>query len=173
MCLDETGGGSGFGAATAHLFASEGARVLIADLNEEAAKKVAASASSSNGSVVYQKANVASRQSWVELVERIEKDFGGQLDIVVNNAGTSYPYKPTLEVTEEEYDMTMDVNCKSIFWSVNVCVPAMLKAGRGGSIVNTASIGGSRPRPGLVWYAASKGTVLNVSIFCLCPVCFG
>ncbi|KAJ9646012.1 hypothetical protein H2204_000674 [Knufia peltigerae] len=162
--LDEKGGGSGFGAATVLLFASEGARVLIADMNEEAAKKVAASANSANnGSVVYQKANVASRQSWVELVERIEKDFGGQLDILVNNAGTSYPYKPTLEVTEEEYDMTMNVNCKSIFWSINVCVPAMLKAGRGGSIVNTASIGAMRPRPGLVWYAASKGTVANAT----------
>lgn len=165
----ETGGGSGFGAATALLFASEGARVLIADLNEEAAKKVAVSASSNNGSIVYQKANVTSRQSWVELVERIEKDFGGQLDIVVNNAGTSYPHKPTLEVTEEEYDLTMNVNCKSIFWSVNICVPAMLKAGRGGAFVNTASIGAMRPRPGLVWYAASKGTVANVSISSAMP----
>lgn len=97
-------------------------------------------------------------------MERIEKEFSGQLDIVVNNAGTSYPYKPTLDVTEEEYDMTMGVNCKSIFWSVNVCVPHILKSGRGGAFVNTASIGGSRPRPGLVWYAASKGTVVNVGV---------
>jgi NAD(P)-dependent dehydrogenase (short-subunit alcohol dehydrogenase family) len=163
-----SGGGSGFGAATTLLFASEGARVLIADLNEEGAKKVAAKASE-NGSVVYQKANVTARQSWVELIERIKNDFGGQLDIVVNNAGTSYPYKPTLSVTEEDYDTTMAVNCKSIFWSVNVCVPHMLKGGRGGAFVNTASIGGSRPRPGLVWYAASKGTVVNVTHILIIP----
>lgn len=156
------GGGSGFGAATSLLFASEGAHVLIADMNDEAAKKIAAKASS-NGSITFQKANVTSRQSWEELIARIDKDFAGRLDIVVNNAGTSYPWKQTLEVTEEDYDMTMNVNCKSIFWSVKVCVPAMLKTGRGGAFVNTASIGGSRPRPGLVWYAASKGTVINVS----------
>ena len=131
-------------------------------------QKVAASASP-NGSIVCQKANVASRQSWVELVERIDKDFAGQLYIVVNNAGTSYPWKPTLEVTEADYDKTMNVNCKSIFWSVNVCVPAMLKTGRGGAFVNTASIGGTRPRPGLVWYAASKGLVVNVRIFFSLP----
>lgn len=59
--------------------------------------------------------------------------------------------------------MTMNFNCKSIFWSANVCVPAMLKAGRVGAFVGTALIGGTRPRPGVVWYAARKGCVKIVS----------
>ncbi len=81
---------------------------------------------------------------------------------MVNNAGTSYKNKPTLEVTEDEFDRVMAVNVKSIYLSVNVCVPALKKRG-GGSIVNIASIGAMRPRPGLVWYNASKGAVANVS----------
>lgn len=153
------GGASGFGEATAQLFASEGARVVIADLNETGGAKVAAT---NPDKFVFHKANVATQEAWQQLVQVAEEKFG-QIDIVVNNAGTSYANKPTLDVSEAEFDMTMDVNVKSIFWSVKVCVPAMLKAGRGGNFVNVASIGATRPRPGLVWYAASKGTVANVS----------
>lgn len=156
-----TGGASGFGLATTILFAAEGARVVVADLNEQGGKKVAAR---DPENIVFQKANVATQQSWQDLVQTAESTFG-HVDIVVNNAGTSYANKPTLDVTEEEYDMTMDVNCKSIFWSVKEVVPAMIKTGRGGAFVNVASIGATRPRPGLVWYAASKGTVANVSNF--------
>ena len=74
-------------------------------------------------------------------------------------------------MTEDEFDRVMAVNVKSIYWSVPAAVPAMRKRG-GGSIVNVASIGAMRPRPGLVWYNASKGAVANVSLpsfasFCL------
>jgi NAD(P)-dependent dehydrogenase (short-subunit alcohol dehydrogenase family) len=154
-----TGGASGFGAATAQLFASEGAKVLIADLNESDGTRIAAT---NPKQMIFQKANVATQQSWRELVQTVEQQFG-KLDIVVNNAGTSYANKPTLEVTEEEFDLTNDVNVKSIFWSVKACVPAMQRSGKGGCFVNVASIGAMRPRPGLVWYAASKASVANVS----------
>ncbi|KEF59446.1 uncharacterized protein A1O9_04290 [Exophiala aquamarina CBS 119918] len=155
-----TGGSSGFGAATAQLFASEGAFVLIADLNEAGGVQLAAS---NPEKIVFQKANIATQETWQQLVQTAEEKFG-RLDIVVNNAGTSYANKPTLQVTEAEFDLTMDVNVKSIFWSVKVCVPAMLKNGKkSGAFVNVASIGATRPRPGLVWYAASKGTVANAT----------
>lgn len=132
---------------------------MIADLNETSGAKVAAT---DPDKFVFHKANVATQEAWEQLVQVAEEKFG-HIDIVVNNAGTSYANKPTLDVSEAEYDMTMDVNVKSIFWSIKVCVPAMLKTGRGGNFVNVASIGATRPRPGLVWYAASKGTVANVS----------
>ncbi|KAJ9633871.1 hypothetical protein H2204_006657 [Knufia peltigerae] len=157
-----TGGASGFGAATASLFVSEGARVLIADLNETLGAQVAAT---NPDRIVYQKANIAKREGWQQLLQTIDQKFSGKLDIVVNNAGTSYANKPTLDVTEEEFDLTMDVNVKSIFWSVKECVPFMKTCGtaKGGAIINVASIGAMRPRPGLVWYAASKGTVANAT----------
>lgn len=69
--------------------------------------------------------------------------------------------QPTLEVTEEDFDRVFDINVKSIYHSVPACIPAMRKAG-GGSIINISSIGSERPRPGLVWYNASKAAVTNV-----------
>ena len=72
--------------------------------------------------------------------------------------------KPTLEVTEDEFDMVMNVNVKSIFFGVQAALPWMLEH-TGGSIINVASIGAVRPRGGLVWYSASKGAVLTVRSF--------
>jgi NAD(P)-dependent dehydrogenase (short-subunit alcohol dehydrogenase family) len=96
-------------------------------------------------------------------VETAVKEFG-RLDIVVNNAGTTYKNKPTAEVTEDEFERVMSVNVKSIFWSVKTVIPQMQKQGGGGSIINISSSGSIRPRPGLVWYNASKGAVSNVSL---------
>lgn len=157
--LTISGGASGFGAATAQLFAAEGASVVIADLNDTDGQKIAAA---NPENIVYQNANIAKQEGWAKLLETVRQRFG-RLDIVVNNAGTSYANKPTLEVTEEEFDVTMTVNVKSIFWSIKECVPVMLESGPGGCFVNVASIGATRPRPGLVWYAVSKGAVANVS----------
>lgn len=105
-------------------------------------------------------ANVTNKEDWVKVVEDAVNSFGG-VDILVNNAGTSYKNKPTLEVTEEEFDKVFLVNVKSIYHSIPAIVPAMRQRG-GGSIINIASIGVMRPRPGLVWYNASKGAVANV-----------
>lgn len=65
--------------------------------------------------------------------------------------GTSYKNKPTIDVTEAEFDKVMAVNVKSIYWSVPAVIPALQERG-GGAIINIASIGAMRPRPGLVWY---------------------
>lgn len=67
-------------------------------------------------------------------------------------------------MTEDEFDKVFAVNVKSIFHSVRHVVPNMINQGEGGSIINIASIGATRPRPGLVWYNASKAAVTNVSI---------
>ena len=80
----------------------------------------------------------------------------------MNNAGASYKNKPTAEVTEEDFDKCFTVNVKSVFHSIAAAVPALEERG-GGAIINVASIGATRPRPGLVWYNASKGAVANAT----------
>jgi NAD(P)-dependent dehydrogenase (short-subunit alcohol dehydrogenase family) len=104
--------------------------------------------------------SVTDASVWKTLVSTAKDKFGG-LDIVINNAGTSYRNKATIEVTEAEFDRCFSVNVKSVFLSIPACVPALEERG-GGAIINVASIGASRPRPGLVWYNASKGAVANV-----------
>ena len=104
--------------------------------------------------------SVTDAATWQTLVRTAKEKFGG-LDIVVNNAGTSYRNKATAEVTEEEFDKCFTVNVKSVFLSIPAAVPALEERG-GGAIINIASIGAVRPRPGLVWYNASKGAVANV-----------
>ena len=137
----------------------EGAKVFIGDINTAGAEKIAAR---SQGSVVVQQMNVAKREDWDAAVDRILKEFR-RLDILINNAGTSYKNKPTLEVTEEEFHRVFDVNVFGIFHSVAAVFPLFLKADNGGVCVNISSCGAERPRQGLVWYNASKGAVSNVS----------
>ncbi|KAI9705697.1 MAG: hypothetical protein M1820_005107 [Bogoriella megaspora] len=154
-----TGGASGFGAAMSTLFSHEGCRVLLADLNEDGAKSLASTLGSN---VQAEKMDVTSGEDWERVIDGIISNWG-RLDIVVNNAGTSYKNKPTAEVTEQEFDRVFNVNVKSIFWSGKIAIPAILKSGNGGSIINISSIGSLRPRPGLVWYNATKGAVSNAT----------
>lgn len=157
-----TGGGNsqGFGASIATRFAAEGAKVLITDLDGPGASSVAASLSNPNAKSA--EMDVSSEADWKRVVEGVVADWG-RLDIVINNAGTTYRNKPSLEVTEEEYERVFRVNVKSVFWCAKVAIPVMQKQGGGGCVVNVSSVGSVRPRPGLVWYNASKGAVSNVS----------
>lgn len=156
------GAASGFGLACTKKFVDEGAKVVAADLNASGLESAYSSSSTFSAQVATVTANVTSAPDWEKMVELAVSKFGG-LDILVNNAGTSYKNKPTLEVTELEFDKVMAVNVKSIFLSIPAAVPALKKRG-GGSIINIASIGVMRPRPGLVWYNASKGAVANVRL---------
>jgi NAD(P)-dependent dehydrogenase (short-subunit alcohol dehydrogenase family) len=78
--------------------------------------------------------------------------------------------KPTVEVTEDEWERVFKVNVKSIYLAAHTVIPRLIQQGQGGSIVNISSTGASRPRPGLVWYNASKGAVTNVSDLHICVV---
>lgn len=157
-----TGGANeiGFGAAISRRFVSEGAKVIIGDLDEAGAVSVAKNMNSDNVKGI--KMNVCEEADWKNAVETVVKEFG-RLDIIVNNAGTTYRNKPTVEVTDEEWERVFGVNVKSIFWSVKIGIPQLQKQGAGGSMINIASTGSIRPRSGLVWYNASKGAVSNVS----------
>jgi len=149
-----TGGASGFGQGIAELFAREGARVAIADLNEQAARKVAASMSNDALAV---RCDVSRRGDVDAAVKAMVERFQ-TIDILINNAGTTHVRRPMLEVDEAEFDRIMAVNVKSIFLFAHAVVPLMREK-KSGVIINIGSTAGIRPRPGLTWYNASKGAV--------------
>lgn len=149
-----TGAASGFGAETARIFAAEGARVAIADINDDGAKNVADSLGDAALAV---KCDVSKRADIDNLVAATMKRFGA-LDIVVNNAGYTHRNMPLLEVDEETFDRVYAVNVKSIYYMTFAVVPIMRKQKRG-VILNIGSTAGIRPRPGLTWYNSSKGAV--------------
>jgi NAD(P)-dependent dehydrogenase (short-subunit alcohol dehydrogenase family) len=152
-----TGAASGFGKGIAAKFAREGAKVIIADLSGDSAE-----AAAQELGCHFLVADVTKREHWQALLKLALEQFGG-LDIVVNNAGTTYKNKPTVEVTDQDFDLVMDVNVKSIYLSTSVLVPYFLDNKRPGVFIQIASTAGIRPRPGLTWYNASKAAVSNAT----------
>lgn len=148
-----TGGASGFGAEIVRLFASEGARVVILDLNLEGARTVSASAS---GAVAV--GGDVTKRADIDAAVKTAVDQFGRLDVVVNNAGWTHRNKPLLDVSEDEFDRVYAINVKSIYLMTHAAVPVMRKQG-GGAIINVGSTAGIRPRPGLTWYNGTKGAV--------------
>jgi NAD(P)-dependent dehydrogenase (short-subunit alcohol dehydrogenase family) len=151
-----TGAASGFGASIAERFAQEGAQVLIADLNAEQAAAVA-----DRIGARALRCDVSKATDVASTVAMALQAFG-RLDIVVNNAGTTHPNKPAGDVTEAEFDRLYSVNVKSLF-HMNQHATPVFRAQGGGVFVNVASTTGVRPGPGLCWYSASKGAVINAS----------
>ncbi|VVE43885.1 3-ketoacyl-ACP reductase [Pandoraea morbifera] len=156
-----TGAGSGFGEGIAKTFAREGAAVIVNDLNREAGERVANEITHAGGRAAFVYGDVSREEDHVTLLDEAVTRFG-QLDVVVNNAGTTHRNKPMLEVTEAEFDRVYAVNVKSIFWSARAVMPYFQQRG-GGVMINIASTAGVRPRPGLVWYNGSKGAVITAS----------
>jgi 3-oxoacyl-[acyl-carrier protein] reductase len=156
-----TGAGGGIGEGIARRLAAEGAAVVVADINTAPGEKVAAEITAAGGRACFVAGDVTRATDWARLVHAAQ-DFGGKLDVVVNNAGWTHRNRPMLEVSEAEFDKVYAVNVKSIFLSTLHAVPAM-RAGGGGSFINIASTAGIRPRPGLTWYNGSKGAVIATS----------
>lgn len=150
-----TGGASGFGLGIVEKFVAEGAKVLVMDISRENGEKVA---NSYPGSVEFLVADVTLEKDWKLALEKV-LGLWGKVNVVVNNAGTTYRNKPTLNVTEAEFDKVLNVNVKAIYMSVQVMLPQILKQGLGGSFIQVSSTAALRPRPGLTWYNASKGAV--------------
>ncbi|KAL4804355.1 hypothetical protein BDV18DRAFT_153269 [Aspergillus unguis] len=172
-----TGAGSGFGYGIAKKFVQEGADVIIAEISEKSGQKVAAELDSE-----YIYTDVTSRDSWQTLL-RETLEIYGKLDIVVNNAGAAYKNKPTIDVTDADFDLCMNVNVKSVYLSTDVIVPYFLDNNRPGCFIQISSTAALRPRPGLTWYNASKAAISNASktmaveygpkkirLNCVCPV---
>ena len=150
-----TGAASGFGRATSLMFASHGASVLVADLNEKGADAVVAQIKSKGGRAAKFVGDATKREAWEGMLKTAKEQLGN-VTTIINNAGATYSNKPTLEVTEADFDKCFTVNLKSIYMSISVVVPHMLSHKIPSTIVNVASVSATRPRPGLVWYAASK-----------------
>jgi 3-oxoacyl-[acyl-carrier protein] reductase len=156
-----TGAGSGFGEGIAHRFAEEGAKVIVADISREGGDRVVSDIVAAGGTAHFVAANVAQSADVAALLQATLGVYG-RLDIVVNNAGTTHRNKPLLEITEAEFDKVFAVNVKSIFLTAQHIVPYFRTQG-GGVFVNIASTAAIRPRPGLVWYNATKGAVVTAS----------
>ncbi len=149
-----TGAAGGFGEGIARLFAAEGARVLIADLDAAKAAQVAGDIGPAARAVG---CDVSKAPDVQAAVAACVAAFGAP-HIVVNNAGTTHRNQPMLDVDEATFDRVFNVNVKSIYHMARAVVPLMRELG-GGSIINIGSTAGIRPRPGLTWYNASKGAV--------------
>ncbi|MBK5926674.1 SDR family oxidoreductase [Rhodobaculum claviforme] len=151
-----TGAGSGFGAGIARRFAAEGARVVVVDLNADAARAIAEEIGG-----IAQITNVADGAAVTAMAEATLAALGG-VDIVVNNAGITHLPAPMEEVSEEDFDRIFAVNCKSVYLMARAFVPGM-KAQGAGAILNIASTAGVSPRPRLNWYNASKGWMITAT----------
>lgn len=172
-----TGGASGFGAGIVAKFLAEGARVMIADINGEAATTLAAR---SDGAIA-QTVDVGDGASVQAMAEAALAAFG-HLDILVNNAGITHLPMLMEDVTEDDFDRVVRVNMKSVYLTARALVGHMKSRGTG-AILNVASTAGLSPRPRLNWYNASKGWMVTatkamavelapsgVRVNALCPV---
>jgi len=151
-----TGAAGGMGKADALLFAREGAKVAITDLQEDKLQEVVREIAENGGEAIGFKHNVASEEDWVHIANETVAKFG-KIDILVNNAGISNA-TPFLELTVESWEKTMSVNLTSIFLGQKHVIPHMIEAG-GGSIINISSIAGLTGGSGTGPYTASKGAV--------------
>ena len=151
-----TGGASGFGAGIVRKFLEEGARVMIADINGDAAAALAKELGA-----LSQQVDVSNDASVKTMVEAAYAAFGN-LDILVNNAGVSHMPAPLDEISEADFDRVLAVNAKSVYLTARHIVPRF-KAAKSGVILNVASTAAVSPRPRLSWYNASKGWMVTAT----------
>jgi 3-oxoacyl-[acyl-carrier protein] reductase len=156
-----TGAGGGFGEGIAKHFAELGAKVVVADMRADAARQVSAAIQAAGGQAIAVHVDVTQDASVADMVGAALKHFG-RVDILVNNAGTTHKNQPMLDVDEKTFDRVYATNVKSIYLGARHAVPVFRKQG-GGVIINIASTAGLRPRPGLSWYAGSKGAAITLT----------
>lgn len=152
-----TGAASGLGREVATLFAEEGARVVVADVNGDGAQAVAEEI---GGDAVHQACDVTVEEQVIAVLDRSVSEWGG-LDFVINNAGVQVE-KPLEETSNEDFDWLFDVNVRGVFWGCKHAITRLRDAG-GGAIVNTASALSLVSDPFLPVYTASKHATLGLT----------
>lgn len=165
-----TGGGSGYGEGMSKLFAENGATVAVADINLDAATRVATEIVGAGGSAFPVEVDVSNNDSMAAMVETIKAETtvghgsnsASRIDIFVNNAGITHKNGPMLNVDEATFDRVFAVNVKSVYLSAMHIVPIFRQQGSG-VFLNIASTAGVRPRPGLAWYNSTKGAVITMT----------
>lgn len=174
-----TGGTSGIGEATALLFAKEGAKVAITGRNESRGHAISAQILEQGGEAIFLRTDVRHAGDCRRAVEETVGKFG-RLDILFNNAGVFYPHT-TLDCTEEEWDLQLDINLKGAFLMSKYALPHMIEQG-GGTIIHNSSGWGIAGGDAAVAYCASKGGMVlmtkamaidhgrqGIRVNCICP----
>ena len=157
-----TGAASGIGRAAAIAFAREGAKVLVADMTEEAGRETVKMIKDAGGEAAFCKCDVARAAEAEALVAAAVKTFG-RLDGAFNNAGVAGKIARTADDTEENFDRIMAVNLRGVWLCMKYEIQQMVKQGQGGAIVNTASAAGLVGSHGMPAYAASKHGVVGLT----------
>jgi 3-oxoacyl-[acyl-carrier protein] reductase len=156
-----TGAGSGIGRATAELFAREGAKLVCADLNEQAGAATADAIRAAGGDTTSVTVDVSNGDDVKRMIDACVETYS-RLDILYNNAGIAMGYTPIEEIDDTFFDRILAVNLRSVYLGAKHAVPQMKRQG-GGVILNTGSTSGIRPRIGASSYAASKGGVIALT----------
>ncbi len=156
-----TGAGAGIGEATARALAARGVAVLVTDIDEAAAARVAEAIAADGGTARSARLDTTDAAQHAAAIELVEREWGG-LDIAVNNAGIATPPSPIAEMTDETWHRVIDVDLHGVFYGVRLQIPAMLRRG-GGAIVTVSSLAGVRGLPGMAAYTASKHAVVGLT----------
>ena len=155
-----TGAGSGIGRTMAIIFAREGAKVVVSDINEEGGKETVENIQKEGGKAVFVKTDVSKAEDVKNMVKVCLDNFG-RVDILVNNAGI-VKFSPFHETSEEDWDKILNVNLKSVFLASKEVIPKMLDQGKG-KIINIASIAGLVGFDQIGAYCASKGGIIALT----------
>jgi NAD(P)-dependent dehydrogenase (short-subunit alcohol dehydrogenase family) len=174
-----TGGGGGIGRDSAQLFAAEGAKVVVFDLNENSVNESARLIKEAGGEALALAGDVSKADIVKDMIETTVQTFGG-LDVLFNNAGVGGGIARLPDVEEENWDKIMNINVKGVWLGMKYGIPKMKE--KGGSIINTASVAGLRGTPNLGAYGASKAAVVQLTktgalewarygirVNCICP----
>src|SRR5205807_6331654 len=156
-----TGGGSGFGEVTARLFASEGAAVMLADINGPAAAAVAESINNEGGRASWAETDVSSASSVEAMVQATLSNFE-RVDILFNNAGIE-SFGTVIESDEATWDRTFAVHVRGAFLCSKYAIQAMIDGGRGGVVVNVSSVAGLVGLQHMSAYSAAKGAIISLT----------
>lgn len=156
-----TGGSTGIGRATAQIFAREGAKVAVADVNIEGAEETVRLIKDAGGDAIFIKTDVSQAADAEAMVKKVVETYG-RLDCAFNNAGIEGDLQPTQDYAEATWDRVMGINLKGVWLSMKGEIQQMLSQG-GGAIVNTASVAGLVAVPAMSAYVAAKHGVVGLT----------
>lgn len=156
-----TGAGSGLGKAMALLYAKEGAKIVVSDIDEKGGNGTVSEITANGGEAIFVKADSTSPEDNKNLVEKAVAQFGG-LHVAVNNAGIGGPISTVGEYPVDGWNKVISINLSGVFYGLRYQIPAILKSG-GGSIVNVASILGKVGAKGSSAYVAAKHGVIGLT----------
>lgn len=156
-----TGAASGMGKAIAELYAKEGAKVIVADLNLEGAEIVAEGIKNNGGVAKAVQVNVAQLEDIENMIDTAVNEYE-TLDILVNNAGIMDGFEPVCDINDDKWDLIFDINTKGVMRAMRKAIPIFLEKGKG-VIINTASTGGLNGAHAGAAYGASKHAVVGLT----------